>query len=73
MEVNAEALEGLKILGDSTFIPDAAFGSLTEDCFNYATGVISDEDFKGESFDLYLNFFCSFVFNIAVSSISFSV
>lgn len=49
MEVNSEAIEGLKILGDSTLVPDSAFGSISEDCFNYAVGLISDDNFKGIS------------------------
>ena len=50
MEVNSEALEGLRILGDSTFVPDAAFGSLAEDSFNFATGLISSDNFQGRAF-----------------------
>ena len=47
MEVNSEALEGLKILGDSTLVPDSVFGSLADNCFNYAVGLIANDDFKG--------------------------
>ena len=47
MEVNAEALEGLGILGDSTLIPDTAFASVAEDSFNFTIGLISDDNFKG--------------------------
>jgi len=46
MEVNAEALEGLGILGDSTLIPDTAFASVAEDSFNFTIGLISDDNFK---------------------------
>lgn len=47
MEVNSEALEGLKILGDATYVPDAAFGSLAEDSFNFATGLLPSANFEG--------------------------
>ncbi|XP_065053973.1 COMM domain-containing protein 3-like [Rhopilema esculentum] len=38
MEISPEAMEGVKLLGDSSSVPDAIFGSVTENAFKFAAG-----------------------------------
>ena len=47
MDLNTQALEGLQILGDSTLIPDKAFGTLIENCFDQALGLSSGPEHSG--------------------------
>lgn len=51
MDLNPSAMEGLQILGDSTVIPDKAFGSVIDDAFDTALGLYSENDIKAPGID----------------------
>ena len=51
MDLNRTALEGLQMAGDSTSIPDKAFGILLEGVIQTALGKDSEDNIKGRPID----------------------
>eukprot|EP00795_Rhopilema_esculentum_P014912 gene14912-6050_t len=52
MEISPEAMEGVKLLGDSSSVPDAIFGSVTENAFKFAAGRNCEKNTEGNLYIL---------------------